>query len=540
MILSKRRVSILVIVLIQCLLCLNGFAQDASEEIQLAESESEEVITNEVYPYGDADWKYQGIGEVTVHGTAEGLKRDINVGGAGSGIQGKNDSFHFVYQEIKGDFTIQTNYVKACYSEEPTLKAGIMIRESLYSDSAYLGMFLTKNSSLGEPIYSSQIQIRKAWENNTKIIVCKDQELKQTSKYRGFKINRTGDKITCYSLTDNGEWLQEGNPTVIEIGKTAYVGMCVTSEDPTTLAHAAFAGAEIIQHNKSIYTKPWESGTYTDTNSVVNLAVGKPVREATFKNKFIPQNAVDGDNSTNWTVAGLGQPLVIDLENIYDIYSFEMLIPSSQAYRYTIETSVDGCYYTKVVNKAKNTAKKKLFQDSIKPIEAQYIKLTVDEIYNSSSIELNVKEFRILGDSNPKELDYLIFGTGFMKTDVWDMTGCEKVYLGYKNWALEFRSDSELSTTVSTEGYSDIKLDVGRWVKRCEGKEYFTIEWYDGEKWEVLEEIKGNERAEAVNFVLPESASDNKELKIRFRTDNFDDDDLAYLNGVALSGMPIQ
>jgi len=549
MILSKKRVNIVVMALIQCLLCFSIFAQDVSGAIELTESELDELIERQVYPYSDSDWKAKDIGKVNVQGTASGQKRWIIVGGAGSGIQGKNDSFHFLYQEIKGDFTIEIDYVRASYSDEPNLKAGIMVRESLYSDSAYLGMFMVKDSSSGEPVYSSQIQMRKAWKNNTKTVAIKEDKSMENSELRAFRINRTGDKVTCYTSKDGSEWIQEGDPAVIEIGKTAYVGLCVTSENPKELAHADFAGVRIIQNNDSIYRKPWESGSNTKkTKLLVNLAVGKEIcndiEKSAFMKKFISQNAIDGDDSTKWSVDGLGQSLEVDLGDIYEVHSFEMLISSSEAYRYTIEAS-DGYGYVEVVNNTKNTYKKKLFKENIKLINARYIKLTINGIYSSSSIRLNVNEFRVLGIDEPKEVIRTpIYETGFMDMDLdsfgWNMTGCKKVYLGYKNWAAELGAKAELSKTISTEGYTNIILTVGRWVKRCEGKESFIIEWYDGKRWETLEKITGNEREDSVSFLLPESASNNKKLKIRFRTENYDSDDFAYLRYIELYGTPIE
>ncbi len=79
---------------------------------------------------------------------------------------------------------------------------------------------------------------------------------------------------------------------------------------------------------------------------------------------------------------------------------------------------------------------------------------------------------------------------------------------------------SILEKTISTSGYSNIKLSYYRKLVGLDSADEFKAMWYNGNSWQVLEQTGSNSANDASyifkEFTLPASADNNANLKVRF------------------------
>lgn len=524
---GKNNLLVAIVILVQLLFGIQVFS-------------AEEVSTNEEVNSLPVGWQSKDIGEAGLEGNSNFIHSVVSadkfkLSGAGNGFEGVEDSYHFAYQKITGDFSIEaTPYI---VKEDQKIKAGIMIRDDLYSDAAFVGMFVTDRSE-------AVVQARRMW--NSKVGTAFDQKrtADMFNEY-SLKLVRNGGKIVCLLCTDGVNWNQIGEPIKIDIGKSVYAGLCVTSEDSKVLSQCDFSNVG-IQTSNIVYTKPYVSDTIKEGTNGVNLAIGKTIISSSQKVEKSAINAIDGKENTVWSVDGTPHSFTVDLGDIYNIDSFETILPKKQALKYKIETSTDANYYNLIVDKTSNTKKTKSIKD-LYSVAARYVKLTIFGINNISCPQINVGEFKVIGSDKPtsKAEKFTIFDTGFMSNvpsyrEPEFATECCTYYsLTRKNRALVLGSNSSFIKEFSTEGYSDIIIEISRWIENCEKDESFIIEWFDGNIWETLEEVKGNISRYVPNnlaFMLPVAASDNKNCKIRIRTENYDNDDAAFLDHISIEG----
>ena len=527
---KKSSLFVAIAILMQMVFCTQVFS---AEEINVDE------VDNSL-PIG---WQSKDMGKVGLAGSSAFNDYLVSpdkftLSGSGEGIKGTDDSFHFAYQKLSGDFSIEAE-PDIFRMEGQKGYAGIMIRDDLYSDAAFVGMFVTKDSKV-------EVQSRKKWNVSAKTEIDQSQETDAYSNY-GLKLVRNGNKVVCMLCTDGISWNQIGEPIKIEIGKEVYAGLCITSEDRSVAAQCEFAKVG-VQTANSVFTIPYVSNSINEDINQVNLAQGKTIISASQKAANPATNAIDGKNNTVWSVDGAPHSFIVDLGDTFNISSFETVLPKKQALKYKIETATESGDYILVADNTSNTRTSKNFENNIKSVLARYVKLTVVGINNSTTPQINVGEFKVIGSSKPASIKtFSIFSTHFMSNPVvnrrepeYEAIECGLYSTSRKNRALTFGPNSSFLKEFSTEGYSDIVISSRRWTENCEMDESFITEWFDGEKWEKLEEVKGNICKYGLDdskaFVLPATASDNKNCKVRIRTENYDSNDKAFLDSISIEG----
>ena len=79
---------------------------------------------------------------------------------------------------------------------------------------------------------------------------------------------------------------------------------------------------------------------------------------------------------------------------------------------------------------------------------------------------------------------------------------------------------SVMERTISTLGYSNIKVSYYRKLVGLDSADEFQVKWYDGSNWNVLEQTGSNSANDASyvakSFALPLSAGNNANFKIKF------------------------
>ena len=187
-------------------------------------------------------WNSQDIGDANGGSStplsANGLYTgQVQVAGAGTNIWGAADGFQFYYQPLTGDGTVIARLVDMPSGGDinPSAKAGLMMRNDLTPGSmnAYVSLYDTRGQRFsvrathnGESFRSgNHIKITPYW----------------------FKLRRSRDIFTGYSSPDGVTWAEIGSPAKIPMHKTIYVGIGVTSCNPSNTLTAVFDNLGVIR-----------------------------------------------------------------------------------------------------------------------------------------------------------------------------------------------------------------------------------------------------------------------------------------------------
>jgi regulation of enolase protein 1 (concanavalin A-like superfamily)/HKD family nuclease len=160
-------------------------------------------------------WNQADIGAVPIAGSAQASNGSFSVTGSGADIWGTADQFHFVYQALSGNFTIQAR-VASVQNVSTWSKAGVMIRESL-----------TANSSHAFALVSAAKGVALQWRPSTGA-----SSLNATGSAsappRWIRLQRNGSTFTASESADGSTWTAIGSAS-ITMGSTVYAGLAVTS-----------------------------------------------------------------------------------------------------------------------------------------------------------------------------------------------------------------------------------------------------------------------------------------------------------------------
>ena len=175
-----------------------------------------------------APWLTQDVGTVGLAGSAtfQAGTGTYSVTGAGADIWGTADAFRFVYQPLSGDGQIVAR-VATVQNTNAWVKAGVMIRTALTSDSAQAMMMVT-------PGKGNNFQRRSAAGG----VSTSTAGALVTAPY-WVKLTRAGTTITAYQSADGVAWSLVGTATVA-LPTQVLVGLAVSSHSTTTRATATF------------------------------------------------------------------------------------------------------------------------------------------------------------------------------------------------------------------------------------------------------------------------------------------------------------
>jgi hypothetical protein len=175
-------------------------------------------------------WMYTDVGNVGQKGSASSTRAGgggdvFTVRSAGANIWGTADSFGYVYQPFDGDGWI--------FVGRPTLentstfaKAGVMMRESLDPSSRHVIFDMRPNG---------QTEFMARWTPGGETGFIASAPMTFPS---GLMLYRNGSIVSAWVPGANGP--QKIGETSILMGRRIYVGVAVTSQDPTTLTTSTF------------------------------------------------------------------------------------------------------------------------------------------------------------------------------------------------------------------------------------------------------------------------------------------------------------
>jgi len=173
-------------------------------------------------------WKDTDVGAVPITGSAQYDNGAFTVTGSGADIWGTADAFHFVYQQLTGDFSIQAR-VASVQQADRWSKAGVMIRATLDRSSAHAVMLVWAAKG-----------VAMQWRPSNGAASLNAAGSLSTAP-RWVRLVRSGGTITGVESANGTTWTTVSTQT-IAMASTVYVGLAVTSH-ATSAASTAVIGS---------------------------------------------------------------------------------------------------------------------------------------------------------------------------------------------------------------------------------------------------------------------------------------------------------
>jgi regulation of enolase protein 1 (concanavalin A-like superfamily) len=187
-----------------------------------------------------AGWTGTDIGQPLIHGSAQHVGDTLDVTGAGGGIGGSPEGFHFVYLPISGDVDVSV-FVKSFDATDPLAQAGLMIRESLSPDADYAYVF----ASGGQ-----QANFLMRARDGLKLY-----RVPSSEPGMWIRLLRRGNTFRAYNSSDGSQW------TLFSMASdympaTVYLGLAVSSHDEGQTATASFVSSAFVAAPPTL-PAPW-------------------------------------------------------------------------------------------------------------------------------------------------------------------------------------------------------------------------------------------------------------------------------------------
>ena len=171
-----------------------------------------------------APWTDGDVGSVTIPGSASYATGMFTVTASGNDIWNTADAFHFVYQPLNGDGSIEAR-VDSLQNTYAWAKAGVMIRESLNASSAHAIMLMSAAKG-------AAFQWRATTGGTSKSV-----SGSLSAPPRWVRLVRSGDTFTGYESPDGSTWIQVSSQT-ISMAANVFVGLAVTSHNTSATTTA--------------------------------------------------------------------------------------------------------------------------------------------------------------------------------------------------------------------------------------------------------------------------------------------------------------
>jgi chitodextrinase len=212
-------------------------------------SSARSVTVAEALPAG---WTAADIGNPAVAGSTSYSGGVFTIRGAGTDIWLTADEFHYVYQQVSGDFDVVAR-VASVEAVTQYSKAGVMIRESLTGSAANAALMMPAGTGL------LMFQTRA-------VAGATAERINVTAGLPVWtKLERRGNVITAHSSLDGSVWTVVGSQT-LTLPSSVFVGLVVTSTDVSRAAQAELDNVAVTAVNQLpavSLTAPADGATYT-------------------------------------------------------------------------------------------------------------------------------------------------------------------------------------------------------------------------------------------------------------------------------------
>ena len=172
-----------------------------------------------------APWRTRDVGAIEP-GDASLSGGVFTINGAGAGLLRTSDQFHYTFQAASGDIEIIARL--ATLAGTGAAKAGVMIRGRLGRSAVHATLLGT---------------VRSGWEFRRRVNRADRTHRSDGPASRApgwIRMVREGDIFSAYHSSDGVGWTLVDSDH-IEMSSDVYIGLAVSSGDPSTLATATFA-----------------------------------------------------------------------------------------------------------------------------------------------------------------------------------------------------------------------------------------------------------------------------------------------------------
>lgn len=179
-------------------------------------------------------YNHSDIGDVKIDGTISYVPQtdEYILGGSGENLWFNNDEFHFLWKTLEDDFVIYTKMALMGDNAEPHRKAGVMIRQSLGTNSPYVDAVVHGNGL-------TSLQYREKINGETAEIQAKIDSVDI------LQLERKGD-LFIMSGAREGNPLQELARYELKLGNSVYAGLMVCAHNEYLFQQAKFNNVRIF------------------------------------------------------------------------------------------------------------------------------------------------------------------------------------------------------------------------------------------------------------------------------------------------------
>ncbi len=157
------------------------------------------------------------IGNPSVSGTVTAVSGGYNITAGGTNISGASDQFTFNSELVAGDFDYKIRLAGLTLVDTWS-KAGLMVRETLSSNSTYACSFATPS------VTGAYFQ----WRTNASGTTFNNGSFPVNYPNTWLRLRRAGNIFTGYASLDGDTWFQLGSAS-IAMTNSAYLGMAVSA-----------------------------------------------------------------------------------------------------------------------------------------------------------------------------------------------------------------------------------------------------------------------------------------------------------------------
>jgi hypothetical protein len=206
-------------------------------------------------------WNQADVGAVGAAGTGGFANGSFFLQGSGADVWFATDEFHFVYIQLTNDCTI-TARVPYVQNVQNTSKAGVMIRESLATDSRHALVDVTPTTTFGVEF------IRRINPGGSTTAAGHPG----VTAPHWVRLTRVDNSFTAYRSADGVTWTQVGAPVNIAMTPNVLVGLAVNSHLNGTLCQAWFDHVSWTPALSPPDAPSWLSATVGDAHAVLTWA----------------------------------------------------------------------------------------------------------------------------------------------------------------------------------------------------------------------------------------------------------------------------
>src|SRR5262249_50079456 len=165
------------------------------------------------------------------------------ISGGGKNMWGPEDAFHFVCKRMSGDIALTASIHWPSPGKEPHRKAGLLIRQSLDADSAYVDA-----ASHGDGLTS--VQYRPARGERTYEIQS------NVSRPVRVRIEKQGDRFFMSVAAEGQPLRHAGGSFKLQLQEPFYVGLGVCAHNDALVEKAEFTDVEIMNEKFELGRNP--------------------------------------------------------------------------------------------------------------------------------------------------------------------------------------------------------------------------------------------------------------------------------------------